>query len=83
MALNYNAPIKGQKSSIERKGNKHHICMRSFFLAGRSILVAVLGLYLFVTYNLCFFFTVKSSSLQVAGCCQIILIHPQRQTYQT
>ena len=48
-----------------------------------TILVAVLGLYLFVTYNLCFFFTAKSSSLQLAGCCQIILIHPQRQTYQT
>ena len=48
-----------------------------------SILVAFLGLYLFVTYNLCFFFTAKSSSLHVAGCCQIILIHPQRQTYQT
>ena len=48
-----------------------------------SILVAVLGLYLFVTYNLCFFFTAKSSSLHIAGCCQIILIHPQRQTYQT
>ena len=48
-----------------------------------SILVAVLGLYLFVTYNLSFFFTAKSSSLQLAGCCQIILIHPQRQTYQT
>ena len=38
-----------------------------------SILVAVLGLYLFVTYNLCFFFTAKNSSLHVAGCCQIIL----------
>lgn len=43
--------------------------MRSFFLAGRSILVAVLGLYLFVTYNLCFFFTAKAAAcmLQAAA----------------
>ena len=34
-----------------------------------SILVAVLGLYLFVTYNLCFFFTQKAAAcmLQAAA----------------